>query len=159
MPALIGIMKQLENYFSDRDEANSSIDILSDLLHPIIKTNAYNHFIRGDYQVAEFNAITAVFDLLKRNTNLGLDGTKLATAAYSPNSPVLIVSTMQTESGRSEQIGFMNLLVGAYSSIRNPKAHSLDVNPSKLEAAQNLIFASLLARRIEESKTPLEDQL
>jgi hypothetical protein len=46
----------------------------------------------------------------------------------------------------------MQILVGAYLGIRNPKAHSLnhDLDPEK--AAQYLIFASLLARRIYEAK-------
>lgn len=46
----------------------------------------------------------------------------------------------------------MQILVGAYLGIRNPKAHSLnhDLDPEK--AAQYLIFSSLLARRIYEAK-------
>jgi len=144
-------MKQIEIYYSKQSEPESSNEIV-DLLHPLIKENSYHHFQNGHYRDAILNAFIAIFDFIRQRTNLDLDGAKLAQTVYSPRSPLLIVSTMQTESGRNEQIGFMNLLIGAYSSIRNPRAHSLEENPSKLLAAQNLVFASLLAKRIKEAK-------
>ena len=44
------------------------------------------------------------------------------------------------------------MLQGAYLAIRNPKAHSLRVETNQLIAAQNLVFASILARRIESAR-------
>jgi hypothetical protein len=46
----------------------------------------------------------------------------------------------------------MQILVGTYLGIRNPKAHSLNHDLDAERAAQYLIFASLLARRIYEAK-------
>jgi uncharacterized protein (TIGR02391 family) len=151
------VMEQVEIYYSNKSEPEFSNDIF-DLLHPIIKENSYHHFLNGHYRDAILNAFIVVFDLIRQRTNLDLDGAKLAQTVYSPTSPLLIVSTMQTESGRSEQIGFMNLLVGAYASIRNPRAHSIEETPSKSLTAQNLVFASLLAKRIEESIEPSSDK-
>ena len=102
--------------------------------------------------------MVAVFDLLRQRTKLDLDGSDLARTVFSSKKPILVVSTMHSESGINEQIGFMNLLMGAYSYIRNPKAHSLLEKPSRHIAAQNLIFASFLALRINEAKEPSEDQ-
>jgi uncharacterized protein (TIGR02391 family) len=127
-------------------------------LHPAIVRSSYRQFTHGNYREAVLNALIGVFDLLRERTGLDLDGSLLAQTAYSLSSAKLIVSTLRTESGKNEQIGFIELLKGAYSSIRNPKAHSLLINPDRLVAAQNLIFASLLARRIEESKFPSQDQ-
>lgn len=151
------VMEQLEKHYSKQSELEYSNEIF-DLLHPIINKSSYHHFLNGHYRDAVLNAFIAVFDLLRQRTNLDLDGAKLAQTTYAPNAPLLIVSTLQTESGKSEQVGFMNLLIGAYSSIRNPKAHSLEESPNRLVAAQNLILASLLIRRIEESKEPSEDK-
>jgi hypothetical protein len=64
----------------------------------------------------------------------------------------LIVSDLSTESGRSDQKGFIQILQGAYLSVRNPKAHSLKTDLNTESAAQYLVFASLLARRIDRSK-------
>ena len=152
------VIEQLEKHYSKQSEPEYSNEIF-DLLHPIIKESSYHHFLNGHYRDAVLNAFIAVFDFLRQRTNLDLDGAKLAQAAYAPDAALLIVSTLQTESGKSEQVGFMNLLIGAYSSIRNPKAHSLEESPNRSVAAQNLILASLLARRIDESKEPSEDKL
>jgi len=45
----------------------------------------------------------------------------------------------------------MQILAGSYLGIRNPKAHSLNHDLDAEKAAQYLIFASLLARRIYEA--------
>lgn len=155
---LVGdVMEQLEIYYSNISKPEYSNDLL-DLLHPIVIESSYKQFLDGHYRGAVLDAFIAVFNFLEQRTKLKLDGVKLAQTAFSSESPVLVVSTLHTKSGRSEQIGFMNLLTGAYLSIRNPKAHSLLEKPGRQIAAQNLIFASFLAKRIEEAKFINEDQ-
>jgi hypothetical protein len=61
---------------------------------------------------------------------------------------------LESESGKNDQKGFMQILIGAYLGIRNPKAHSLVNRLTKNEADQYLIFASLLAERICQAKQP-----
>ena len=65
---------------------------------------------------------------------------------------MLVLTELETESGQNDQKGFMQIFKGAYQGIRNPKAHSLthDLTPEK--AAQYLVFASLLIRRVQEAK-------
>ncbi|MBK8904943.1 MAG: TIGR02391 family protein [Anaerolineaceae bacterium] len=154
--ALDEVMEPLEQHFSNQEATNISTSIL-DYLHPSIINSSYHHFRNGHYRDAVLNAILAVFDLIRHRTGIDLDGSKLAQTVFSVNSPKLIVSNMRTESGRNDQIGFMKLLEGTYWSVRNPKAHSLSVNPDKIVAAQNLIFASLLARRVENAELPEKD--
>ena len=151
------IFEQLEIHYSNKSDPESSNEIL-DLLHPVSVDKAYHHFINEHYHEAVLYSMVAVFDLLRQRTNLDLDGADLARTVFTPKKPILVVSTLHSESGKSEQIGFMNLLMGAYSYIRNPKAHSLLEKPSRKIAAQNLVFASFLASRIDESKEPFEDQ-
>lgn len=151
------VLEQIEIYYSNKSEPENSNDIL-DFLHPIVIESSYKQFLDGHYRDAVLDAFIAVFNYLEQRTKLKLDGVKLAQTAFSSESPVLVVSTLHTKSGRSEQIGFMNLLTGAYLSIRNPKAHSLLEKPSRSIAVQNLIFASFLAKRIEEAKDPSEDR-
>jgi uncharacterized protein (TIGR02391 family) len=64
----------------------------------------------------------------------------------------LIVSDLETESGMSDQLGFLKMIQGALQSIRNPNAHSIYTNISKIEAAQYLIFASILSKKIDQAK-------
>jgi len=123
-----------------------------ELLHPVIFAHSFQHYVNGHYREAVLNSVVAIFDLMRERTGLDLDGSALATQVLSLEKPHLILSELDTESGRNDQKGFMQILVGAYLGIRNPKAHSLNHDLDSERTAQYLIFASLLARRIYEAK-------
>lgn len=129
-----------------------------DLLHPIIERAALSQFQGGHYRIAVFEAMTAVFDLLRERTGLDGDGERLITQAFSVTTPRLIIGDLSTETGRNEQAGFMQLCQGAYKSIRNPKAHTRRHTIESGVAAQNIIFASLLARIISDAdRAPVKE--
>lgn len=121
------------------------------LLHPIIVEHAYQLFRNGHLREAVLNSITAVFDFIRARTGSDEDGDRLIGQVMSPNDPRLILSELGTDSGQNDQKGFMQIFKGAYQGIRNPKAHSLTHDLTEIKAAQYLVFASLLARRIEEA--------
>lgn len=116
------------------------------LLHPVVSEVALAPYKSGDYRYAVFEAVIAVFDLIRDRTGLDLDGDALATQAFSVHNPLLVIADLSTETGRSEQIGMMQMCQGAYKNIRNPKAHTRSHNLNAHTAAQNLTFLSLLAR-------------
>ena len=122
------------------------------LLHPLIKKHCYKQYCDGDLRGAVFNSIVAIFDYIRWRTKIDADGEALINATLSPNTPRLVLSDLDTESGQSDQKGFMQIYKGAFQGIRNPKAHSLEHDLTEEKAAQYLIFASLLARRIQEAK-------
>jgi uncharacterized protein (TIGR02391 family) len=121
------------------------------LLHTAIAVSSSALAASGQLREAVLNSITAVFDLMRRRTGLDLDGDALATRVLSLDRPLLVLSELETQSGRNDQAGFMQILQGAYKGIRNPKAHSLDHDLDETKAAQYLVFASLLARRLSEA--------
>ena len=121
------------------------------LLHPAISEHALPQYKDGHLRDAVLNSITAVFYLIRQRTGLDDDGDKLIGKVFSLDKPHLILSEIKTESGRSDQKGFMQIFNGAYQGIRNPKAHSLDHDLTPIKAAQYLVLASLLARRVEEA--------
>ena len=127
---------------------------IEELLHPVIYEHAFQHYLNGHYREAVLNSIVAIFDLIRERTGLDLDGAKLISEAFSLDKPHLILSELDTESGRNDQKGFIQIFSGAYLGIRNPKAHSLAHDLDKTKAAQYLVFASLLARRVYEAKKP-----
>lgn len=122
------------------------------LLHPTIIEHALPKYKDGHLRNAVLDSIIAIFELIRQKTGLSEDGDKLVGKAFSLTAPYLILSEIDSESGKNEQKGFMQILTGAYQGIRNPNAHSLDNDLTPLEAAQYLVFASLLARQIEEAK-------
>ena len=121
------------------------------LLHPIISEHAYQLYRNGHLREAVLNSITAVYDFIRSRTGSEEDGDRLIGQVLSPNEPKLILSELSTESGQNDQKGFMQIFKGAYQGIRNPKAHSLTHDLTEIKAAQYLVFASLLARRVEEA--------
>ena len=128
--------------------------VLEDMLHPVVVEHAYRHFLDEDYREAVFNAAVAVFDLLRTRTGLDLDGSQLATQALGLQQARLHIADLTSETGRSEQIGVMQMLQGFYSAARNPKAHTLQHRTTRAVAAEYLIVASYLARRITEASLP-----
>lgn len=128
-----------------------------DLLDPLIKDKAYKFYKRGDHREAVLNSVIALFDEIRSKTGIDLDGDKLVERAFAPKDPYLVFSELDTESGRKDQQGFLQLFQGAYQAIRNPKAHTLDHDLIPESAAQYLVFASLLARRLRDSKVIKKD--
>lgn len=127
-------------------------EALMKLLHPIISENCLPHFKSGHLRDAVLNAFIAIGDLLRKKTGLVLDGKALVEQALSIHKPFLVMSELETESRKNDQLGFMSMLSGAFTGIRNPKAHSMQHDLDNLKAAQYLVFASMLARRIDEAK-------
>lgn len=121
------------------------------LLHPEISKHALQQYKNGHLRDSVLNSIIAVFDLIRKKTGLKDDGDRLIGKAFSLENPYLILSEINSESGQSDQKGFIQIFKGSYQGIRNPKAHSLTHDLTPLKAAQYLVFASLLARRVDEA--------
>jgi uncharacterized protein (TIGR02391 family) len=122
-----------------------------ELLHPIITEHCYKLYKDGHYRDSVLNSVIAIYDYIRERSKSSEDGDRLIGQVFSMDNPVLVLSELETESGKNDQKGFMQIFKGAYQGIRNPKAHSLTHDLTPLKAAQYLIFASLLARRIEEA--------
>lgn len=140
----------IDGFFSTQPAANVSVGII-DFLHLAIIASSYTQFRNIHFRDAVFNAFLAVFDLIRERTKVDKDGNELIGDVFSLSNPKLVISTLKTESGRNEQKGYLQILQGVYSGIRNPKAHSLSTDLNEMKAAQYLILASLLARRIDEA--------
>jgi uncharacterized protein (TIGR02391 family) len=122
------------------------------LLHPAIKESSYNHYRDGHLRDAVLNSVIAVFDQIRKITGIDADGDALVNKTLSLEHPVIVLSELETESGQNDQKGFIQIFKGAFQGIRNPKAHSLANDLNEQKAAQYLVFASLLARRLDEGK-------
>lgn len=136
----------------DAPQGDEEMLFLSQLLHPLIIEHSWPQFQNGQLRDAVLNAFIAIGDLIRSTTGLEQDGKPLAEQALSIRNPYLILSTLESESGRNDQVGFMQIISGAFQGVRNPKAHSLQHDLTPVKAAQYLVFASLLARRISEAK-------
>jgi uncharacterized protein (TIGR02391 family) len=121
-------------------------------LHPIIIAASYPQFQAGQYRDAVLNSIIGLCDHIRKVTGIKKDGAALVNDVFGGDTPLMIFSETDTESGKKDQAGLHKIFLGACQGIRNPKAHSLDHDLTKIKAAQYLVFASLLARRVDEAK-------
>ena len=133
------------------NRAEYSVKDFQFLLHPEITKHAFQQYKNGHLRDAVLNSIIAVFDLIRKKTGLEDDGDMLVGKAFSLENPYLILSKIDSESGKNDQKGFIQILKGSFQGIRNPKAHSLTNDLTPLKTAQYLVFASLLARRVDEA--------
>jgi uncharacterized protein (TIGR02391 family) len=124
---------------------------LREMMHPWIIEHSFEQYRNGHLRDAVLNAFIALGDLIRERTGIKLDGAPLAAQALSLKNPILLLSEVETESGQNDQVGFMQILQGAFTGIRNPPAHSVKHDFTERKAAQYLVFASLLARRITEA--------
>lgn len=123
-----------------------------DLLHQAIKDSSLSQYGNGHLRDAVLNGVIAVFDLIRIKTGLKLDGKELVGQAFGMEKGKLIFTEVDSESGKSDQKGFLQIYEGFYIGVRNVKAHSLQHDLDERKAAQYLVALSLLARRVEECK-------
>ena len=120
------------------------------LLHPVIASRVQAAFIRGEYDVAVFQAFREVEVAVRSAGNYGAEaiGVPMMRDAFAPGKGPLIEMTLP----RSEQESEMHLFAGAVGLFKNPHSHRSGVTHEPVEAVELLLFASHLLRRVERAK-------
>lgn len=126
-------------------------------IHPLIQKASKKLYVDGSYANAATDAFIEINDRAKKlfrkikpNDEKVPDGSDAMKTVFSAKNPLVKLCDQFTESGYNTQLGFMEMLAGAMSALRNPKAHSNDVVISKEEAMRRLMFASMLMYKIDE---------
>jgi uncharacterized protein (TIGR02391 family) len=102
-------------------------------------------------EVAIFEAMKAINMRVRAMTGLDLDGSDLMAKAFGDKEPRILLADLSTETGRNIQAGFRFLFMGAVRGIRNPDAHELFRPLGEAEAFEELAFASMLTRRLDQA--------
>ena len=126
------------------------------LIHPEITRASKKLFLDGSYANAACDAYIEINDRVKRLFQVIKPGEKVPDGdtamktVFSANSPLIEFCDRSTDSGANTQKGFMEMLAGAMSALRNPKAHA-NITIDREDAMHRLIFASMLMYKIDEA--------
>ena len=105
---------------------------------------------------AVLEATKSVAEKMREKTSLTDDGATLADRALGGPLPMIAINSLQTESEKSEQRGFLNLVKGVFGMFRNPVAHEARINwnMARPDAEDLLSMLSLIHRRLDASHMP-----
>jgi len=138
---------------TDVEGAPSPIRWFWDLLHPRVCALAKPRFeagFFGDAVEASFKEVNDVVKRLVKDANgLELDGAALMNKAFSPQTPIVRLTQLSTKSDENVQQGYMLIMAGAMTGIRNPNAHA-NLGLESAEALHLVCLASLLLRKLDE---------
>jgi uncharacterized protein (TIGR02391 family) len=137
-------------------EAQSRADDLrADLrrrgVHPDVLRFCRAELVADNYFHAVLEATKSVADKLRVTAGVVGDGAQLVDAALCGPTPRVAINDLYTDSQRSEQSGFANLIKGVFGMFRNPTAHEGRVlwAMSKEDAEDLLSTVSLIHRRLD----------
>jgi uncharacterized protein (TIGR02391 family) len=106
-------------------------------------------FQDGHHAEAVKKAFVYLNNLVKRHTNITADGAGLMRTTFSPRNPLLKLNAMSNQSEQDEQQGYMDIMAGVMTGIRNPRAHEHDWEDTEERALQLLSLANHLVLRVE----------
>lgn len=120
-------------------------------LHSVIAKVSNDLYKNGHYADAVEAAAKRLVNYVKEKSIIkDKDGSSLMQHVFSPNNPILKFNSLQTQSDKDEQQGYMHLFTGAVMGIRNPRAHENIVDDPE-EALEYIAFISLLAKRLDKT--------
>ena len=104
----------------------------------------------GDAVEASFKEVNDAIKRIVRDTDgRELDGASLMTTAFSLQNPIIRLTALATETDRNIQQGYMLIMAGSMTGIRNPRAHA-NLNPDSTKALHLICLASLLMHKVDE---------
>jgi uncharacterized protein (TIGR02391 family) len=127
-------------------------------IHPQIVKVSKKLFIECNYSESAENAfkeiasrIRKIYTKIRPDEKVPTSDSSLMTTTFSNNTPIIEFCDRSNTTGTNIQLGFMNMLAGAMSALRNPDAHSNDNLITEDDCIRRLMFASMLMCKIDDA--------
>ena len=156
-PLVLGQAIEILILLQEENANQQSCNPLWKLIHPEIRRVSEKLYCDGSYANAACDAFIEINDRVKNLFRLRKPGEKVPDGdaamrtVFSVNSPLVAFCDQTTDTGVNIQKGFMEMLAGAMSALRNPKAHA-NIVISQEDAMRRLVFASMLMYKIDEAE-------
>lgn len=122
-------------------------------IHPSVQKASASLMESGHFAQAVAEALKALDKSILRKAKLsGESGAPLMRAAFSPRSPKLRLSRFKGTSQQNEQAGYMDILAGAMTGIRNPRAHEPSLADDLETCEDLLVLVSHLFKKLGEAR-------
>ena len=127
----------------------------SRVVHAEVLNYCRAELLDENYFHAVFEATKGIAERIRLLSGLSGDGADLVNKAFAGQQPALALGSLTTESEKSEQKGFANLLIGVFGAVRNPLAHAPKTNwpMSEQDALDILTLVSLIHRKLDGVQT------
>ena len=151
--ALTGVSRAQTVTDATRRAQELRADLTTRGVHPDVLRFCRAELVADNYFHAVLEATKSIGDKLRSKTGLADDGTKLDDKTLGGGFPMLAINSLSTESQKSEQRGFSNLVKGTFGMFRNTTAHEARVlwAMNKADAEDLLSLASLIHRRLDDA--------
>jgi len=121
-------------------------------IHPRIPKLVKRLFDDGYYAQAVFEAFKFLEKEVQRLSGVkNQNGFKLMMRVFSPDTPIIRLTPLETISDKDEQKGFQFIFGGSVLAIRNPRGHEYTINDTPGKCLDYLSLLSLLLRKLDES--------
>jgi uncharacterized protein (TIGR02391 family) len=108
-----------------------------------------------NFSGAVIDTIHFIGQMIRDKSGLESDGVPLVGAAFGGKTPILKVSSLQTETDLNIQQGIEQLLRGMYQALRNPRSHG-KVTDTQEDADAIILFLNYIVKQVDQSKSPFD---
>jgi len=150
----IRIVEKVDNLDEAHQRANKlATELNKRKVHSQVLRYCNSELLQDNYFHAVFEAVKGVADRIRETTGLIEDGAELLDKAFSVESPLLVFNSLRTDTEKSEQRGFINLLKGTFGMFRNVTSHAPKIKwPIYEEEAFDLLtLVSLIHKKLDKA--------
>lgn len=125
-------------------------------IHPTILLYCTPELVSNNYFHSVFEASKSVAEIIRQKSGLSSDGVRLVEEAFGIGNkgfPILAINTLVSETEKSEQRGFKNIVMGLMRMFRNRAAHEPKISwpMSEQDALDIMSMISLIHRKLDDA--------